>query len=83
MNRWLAGIESRHPAPMAQGRPNRLRYITQIKARPPTFALWVGRPDALPASYKRYIVNAIRETFDLPSVPIRLLLRTSKNPYSN
>ena len=83
MNRWLAGMEQSHPAPMVNGRSNRLRYITQIKARPPTFALWAARPDDLPENYKRYLVNGIRKTFDLPSVPIRLLVRTSKNPYKN
>jgi GTP-binding protein len=82
MNRWLSAIEQRHPAPLVNGRSNRLRYITQIKSRPPTFALWCARPDELPESYKRYIVNGIREDFDLPSIPIRLMVRTSKNPYN-
>ncbi|MGE4313245.1 MAG: ribosome biogenesis GTPase Der [Pseudobdellovibrionaceae bacterium] len=83
MNRWLSAIEQRHPAPLVNGRSNRLRYITQIKSRPPTFALWCARPDELPESYKRYIVNGIREDFDLPSIPIRLMVRTSKNPYNS
>lgn len=83
LNRWLASMESAHPAPLTQGRPNRLRYITQIKARPPTFAVWVSRPKALPDSYRRYLVNGLRETFDIPGVPIRLMVRTSKNPYKN
>lgn len=83
LNRWLDGMERSHPAPLVQGRPNRLRYITQIKSRPPTFALWVSRPDALTESYKRYLVNGIRQAFAIPSVPIRLLVRTSKNPYKD
>ena len=81
LNRWLDGMERAHPAPLVQGRPNRLRYITQIKTRPPTFAIWVSRPESITESYKRYLVNGIREAFNIPSVPIRLLVRTSKNPY--
>jgi GTP-binding protein len=81
LNRWLAAIESQHPAPLVQGRPNRLKYISQIKTRPPTFAIWVSRPKDLPASYKRYITNGLRDDFEIPGVPIRLLVRTSKNPY--
>ncbi|MDH5722647.1 MAG: ribosome biogenesis GTPase Der [Alphaproteobacteria bacterium] len=82
MNRWLAGMESQNPAPLVSGRQNRLKYITQIKTRPPTFALWVSYPKDLPQSYRRYIINGLRQDFDIPSVPIRLLVRTSKNPYS-
>jgi GTP-binding protein len=81
MNKWLQMMESRHPAPLTQGRMNRLRYITQINTRPPTFALWVSRPKELPGSYKKYIINGIREDFGIEKVPIRLVLRTSKNPY--
>lgn len=83
LNRWLAAQESHHPAPLVQGWPNRLRYITQIKTRPPTFALWVSRPKALPDSYKRYLENGLRADFGLQGVPIRILLRTSKNPYKD
>ena len=82
LNRWIARMESHHPAPLVQGRPNRLRYITQIKSRPPTFAMWVSRPDGLPAAYKRYIINGLRKDYDLHGVPVRLLIRTSKNPYT-
>ncbi len=83
LNRWLAGMETRNPAPLVGGRSNRLRYITQIKSRPPTFAIWVARPKELPDSYKRYLINGLRETFKIPGVPIRLLVRTSKNPFKN
>ena len=83
LNRWVAGVESRHPAPMAQGRPNRLRYIAQIKTRPPTFAMWVSKPKDIPGSYKRYVINTLREDFDIGQSPIRLMLRTSKNPYAD
>ncbi len=83
MNRWIAGMESQNPPPLVGGRTNRLRYITQIKARPPTFAIWVSYPNDLPDSYKRYLINGLRRDFDMPGVPIRLLMRTSKNPYAN
>ncbi len=82
LNRWLASRTQRHPPPLVDGRPNRLRYITQIKRRPPTFALWASRPDALPDPYIRYLVNALREDHDVPSVPIRFVLRKSKNPFA-
>lgn len=83
LNLWLKEMEARHPAPLTQGRPNRLRYITQIKTRPPTFAMWVSRPQDLPNTYKRYLINGLREDFEIPGVPVRLLIRTSENPYHN
>jgi GTP-binding protein len=81
LNRWLESVESRHPAPLTQNRPNRLRFIAQIKTRPPTFAMWVSKPQDIPGSYKRYVIKNLREDFDVKHVPIRLMLRTSKNPY--
>jgi GTP-binding protein len=81
LNRWLESVESRHPAPLTQNRPNRLRFIAQIKTRPPTFAMWVSKPQDIPGSYKRYVIKNLREDFDIKNVPIRLMLRTSKNPY--
>ncbi len=83
MNRWLAGMESQHPAPLVNGRPNRLRYITQIKTRPPTFAVWVSKPQDLPETYKRYLINGLRDMCDLHGIPVRLLVRTSKNPFTD
>lgn len=82
LNRWLAKMESQNPAPLISGRQNRLKYITQIKTRPPTFALWVTRPDKLPQSHKRFIINGLRRDYKIPGVPIRLLVRKSKNPYT-
>jgi GTP-binding protein len=82
LNQWLGKMESQNPAPLVSGRSNRLKYITQIKTRPPTFALWVARPDKLPDSHKRFIVNGLRRDYDIPGVPIRLLVRKSKNPYA-
>lgn len=81
MNRWLAGMESQNPPPLVGGRTNRLRYITQIKSKPPTFALWVSYPQDLSDSYKRYLINGLRRDFGLPGIPVRLMVRTSKNPY--
>lgn len=83
LNRWLESVVSHHPPALTQGRPNRLRYITQINTRPPTFAVWASVPKDLTDAYRRYIVNSLREDYDLMGVPVRLLVRTSKNPYSN
>ena len=81
LNRWLAEAVGRHPPPVVRGRRLKLRYITQTKARPPTFALFTTRPSALSASYSRYLVNGIRDGFDLDGVPIRLVPRKGRNPY--
>ncbi|MGH1399017.1 MAG: ribosome biogenesis GTPase Der [Alphaproteobacteria bacterium] len=83
LNQWLARMESQNPAPLIGGRSNRLKYITQIKTRPPTFAMWVSQPDKLADTYRRFIINGLRRDYDIPGVPIRLLVRTSKNPYDN
>ncbi len=82
LNRWFAEAVDGHPPPAVAGRRIRLRYITQPNARPPTFILFCSRPEALPESYKRYLVNSLREAFDLGAVPIRLHLRKPKNPYA-
>lgn len=82
MNKWLAARESQNPAPLYEGRSNRLKYITQINIRPPTFSLWISKPKELPETYKRYLINALREDFDLQGIVVRLLIRTSKNPFS-
>jgi GTP-binding protein len=80
-NRWLGAVLERHPPPAVSGRRIRIRYGTQIKARPPTFALFASKPGDLPDSYLRYLASALRESFAMPGVPIRLLLRKGKNPY--
>ncbi len=83
LNRWLEAMRSAHAPPLAAGRTNKLRYMTQVKARPPTFALFLSQPDELPDSYQRYLVNGLRQPFGLQGVPIRLLLRGGgKNPYA-
>lgn len=81
LNRWLEEAQARNPPPLVSGRRLRLRYMTQANTRPPTFALFASKPGELPDSYRRYLVNLLRETFDLPGVPIRLMLRKGKNPY--
>jgi len=82
LNRWLNDTTSEHPPPAVSGRRIKLRYITQPKARPPSFVLFCSRADALPESYVRYLVNNLRTSFDLPGVPIRLTLREKDNPYA-
>lgn len=81
LNRWLKMMESQNPPPLVQGRQNRLRYMTQIKARPPTFAIWMSKPDDYPESHERFILNGLRRDFDVPGTPLRLVLKASKNPY--
>ncbi len=81
LNRWLEGMVEKHPPPAVRGRPLRLRYAAQIKVRPPTFAVFASRPDAVPDSYTRYLENGLREVFGLGGVPLRVLLRKGKNPY--
>jgi len=82
LNRWLAAIQQHHPPPLVGARRLRLRYITQANTRPPTFALFASKPGELPDSYRRYLVNALRQDFDLPGTPIRLMLRKGENPYA-
>ncbi|WP_096701006.1 ribosome biogenesis GTPase Der [Magnetospirillum sp. 15-1] len=84
LNRWLEDMIERHPPPaLPGGRRYKIRYMTQAKARPPTFVLFATKPDELPESYTRYLVNGLREAFDLPGVPVRLYVRGGKNPYAD
>lgn len=85
LNRWLAGMVEGHPPPAVSGRRLKLRYMTQAKTRPPSFIVFASRPDALPMSYQRYLVNGLREAFDLPGTPIRLWVRagSKSNPYDD
>ena len=82
LNRWLGEVVASHPPPAVSGRRIRLDYITQPKSRPPSFVLFTSRADAVPDAYQRYLVNSLRESFDLPGTPIRLALREKKNPYA-
>ncbi|AWJ82744.1 ribosome biogenesis GTPase Der [Azospirillum sp. TSH58] len=83
LNRWIEGVLDHHPPPLVEGRRVKIRYATQVKTRPPTVALFVNKPLDLPESYQRYLIGHLRETFDLPGVPVRLLLRKQKNPYAD
>ncbi len=83
LNRWLTAMLEQHPPPAPQGRRIKLRYMTQAKTRPPGFVVMCSHPDKMPESYNRYLVNGLREDFDMPGTPIRLTLRGQgdKNPY--
>ncbi len=82
LNQWLGAAVDAHAPPAVAGRRIKLRYITQANARPPTFVLFCSQPKALPDSYVRYLVNGLREAFDLRGVPIRINLRKGANPYA-
>ena len=82
LNRWFEHALERHQPPLVSGRRLKLRYITQAKARPPTFIAFGTRAEQMPEDYQRYLMNGLRETFDLPGTPIRLQFRGTKNPYS-
>jgi GTP-binding protein len=82
LNRWLTGLLEHHPPPAVSGRRLKIRYMTQAKTRPPMFVLFGSRPEAMPESYLRYLVNGLRETFEMPGVPIRIQMRSGgDNPY--
>jgi len=82
INRFLAQAISANPPPALRGRRLRLDYMTQPKSRPPTFVLFSSRPHALPETYRRYLINGLRENFALPGTPIRLTMRAKANPYA-
>ncbi|HWT98697.1 MAG TPA: ribosome biogenesis GTPase Der [Terriglobales bacterium] len=81
LNRWLGDVQQMHPPPLVGGRRVKIRYMTQIKTRPPTFALFAQMADELPDSYHRYLLNGIRDTFGIDGVPLRLYTRRGKNPF--
>jgi GTP-binding protein len=81
LNRWFAHALERTPPPAPGGKPAKLRYITQTSARPPSFVVFGNRVDQLPESYRRYLVNGLRESFGLAGVPIRLTMRGKSNPF--
>lgn len=83
LNRWLEGLVAHHPPPLVAGRRIKIKYLTQIKTRPPTFVLFSSKSTELPDFYVRYVVNGIRETFGLDGIPIRLFVRSGKNPYAD
>ncbi len=81
LNRWFASALERHQPPAVSGRRIKLRYITQANARPPAFVIFSSRPEALPVSYLRYLVNDLKKTFGLGPAPVRMHIRKTKNPY--
>ena len=82
LNRWLDMMLARNPPPLAKGRPNRIRYMTQTKARPPTFALWLSQPNDLPDTYERFLIGGMRNDFKMPGIPIRLIKKKGENPFA-
>jgi GTPase len=83
LNRWLAEMTARQAPPSAQGKPVKIRYVSQMKSRPPSFVLFANRPKEVPDSYLRYLANGLRDSFGLAGVPLRLALRRSGNPYAS
>ncbi len=81
LNRWLDGTQSQHPPPAVSGRRLKLKYMTQVKARPPAFMISCTRPDSLPESYVRYLINGLRADFQMPGVPIRIHFKAGENPF--
>jgi GTP-binding protein len=82
LNDWLRLAIERHPPPAVEGRRIKPKYMAQTKSRPPTFVLFASRADKLPESYRRYLVNSLRDSFDLPGTPIRLTVKSGRNPYA-
>lgn len=83
LNRWFEQAVDANPPPAVSGRRLKLNYITQTKARPPSFVLFCSRADAVPQSYLRYLINSLREAFDLPGTPVRITLREKANPFAH
>jgi GTP-binding protein len=82
LNRWLEETVEQTPPPAVAGRRIKIRYITQLRARPPYFILFGNQLDALPVSYERFLINSLRQSFGLPGVPIRISKKLSSNPYA-
>ena len=82
LNDWLAMAIQRHPPPAVGGRRVKPKYMAQTKARPPTFVMFASRADQLPDHYRRYLIHSLRESFDLPGVPMRLTVKSNKNPFA-
>jgi len=83
LNRWFDDALAANPPPAPGGKRIKMRYITQVGARPPRFVIFGTRLDDVPESYRRYLVNGIRRELDFGAVPVRLMLRSAKNPYAN
>jgi GTP-binding protein len=83
LNRWLYAMTESHAPPAVSGRRLKIRYMTQARMRPPSFILFASRPEAVPTSYQRYLVNGMRDAFAMPGAPIRLWIRGGKNPFAD
>lgn len=83
LNDWLQMAIQRHPPPAVNGRRIKPKYMAQTKARPPTFVMFATRAEQLPESYRRYLINSLRESFDLPGVPLRVTVKSSRNPFAD
>ena len=83
LNRWLQFKVDNHPAPIVSGKRIRPKYMTQIKSRPPTFMVFTTKAGDMPDSYKRYLINGLRDDFEMPGIPIRVSFKSSKNPYAD
>ena len=83
LNDWLQIAIQRHPPPSVGGRRIKPKYMAQTKARPPTFVLFSSRADQMPEHYRRYLINSLRESFDLPGVPLRITIKSGSNPYAD
>jgi GTPase len=83
LNDWLGMAVQRHPPPAVNGKRIKPKYAAQLKARPPTFVLFASRAEHMPDHYRRYLIHSIRESFDLPGVPIRITIKSGKNPYAD
>lgn len=83
LNRWFEAAVEANPPPAPSGKRIKLRYITQVKTRPPSFVVFGTRVDQLPESYRRYLLNSMRRDLKLGPVPLRLTLRSPKNPYDS
>lgn len=81
LNRWIKKAININPPPLSEGKHIKIRYITQTKTKPPTFALFTNKPKKITDNYLRYLLNSLREEFNLPAIPIRMLLKKTKNPY--
>lgn len=83
LNKWFEQVQEQNPAPLGKNKRRiKLKYITQAKARPPSFFIFSSNPEGLPESYLRYLTNSLRETFDLGGIPLRLTVRKADNPYA-
>jgi GTP-binding protein len=83
LNDWLQMAMQRHPPPTVSGKRIKPKYMAQTKARPPTFVLFSSRADQMPEHYRRYLINSLRESFDLPGVPLRITIKSGANPYAD